>query len=222
MNTGNIGMINTLWQIVDAAVSVGGHDMGHIRRVYRLAMKISAEFTGIDRDVLKAALILHDIARDEEDNDARGLIDHAILGGEKAEQILLELKWEPEKAAFVKECISTHRYRSSQPPPATLEAKILFDADKLDSLGAVGVGRLFMLSGQYGEQFYIEPPAGFGEDGNTPKIVNFEQYSPNLEYLLKMRHVPKGLFTEPARRIAEVRMERMDRFFAELRQEIME
>lgn len=212
---------NRLWQIVGAATSsTGGHDMSHVRRVYRLAMRLAGFYPEADRDILTAAVILHDIARREEDDDASGVIDHAILGAEKAEQILLELGWTEEAARAVANCVRRHRYRSEGAAPDTMEAKILYDADKLDSLGAVGVGRLFMLSGQYGEQLYIDPPAGFGRDGNAPKISEFSQYSPNLEYLLKMRHIPDRLFTQAARDIAAVRIARMDRFFEELREEV--
>lgn len=214
-------MKNKLWQIVGAAASTsGGHDLSHVRRVYRLAMRLADFYPETDREILTAAVILHDIARREEDDDASGVIDHALLGAEKAEQILLDLGWDKACAVAAAECVRRHRYRGDEPAPDTIEAKILYDADKLDCLGAVGVGRLFMLSGQYGERLYIEPPPGFGKDGRAPKISDFAEYSPNLEYLLKMRHIPEKLFTQAARDIATVRMERMDRFFEELREEI--
>ncbi len=214
-------MKNKLWQIVGAAAGMsGGHDLSHVRRVYRLAMRLSDFYPEVDRELLTAAVILHDIARREEDDDASGIVDHAMLGAEKAEQILLELGWDAERASAVAACVRCHRYRGEENAPRTIEAKILYDADKLDCLGAVGVGRLFMLSGQYGERLYIEPPAGFGRDGHAPRISEFAEYSPNLEYLLKMRHIPEKLFTQAARDIAAVRMARMDRFFEELKEEI--
>ena len=214
-------MKNKLWQIVGAAASTsGGHDMDHIRRVYKLAIRLADFYPEANREILTAAVILHDIARAEEDDDPSGIIDHAELGAQKAEQILLDLGWSADRAAAAAECVRRHRYRREESEPVTIEAKILYDADKLDSLGAVGVGRLFMLSGQYGERLYIQPPPGFGKDGRAPKISSFAEYSPNLEYLIKMRHIPERLFTQEARDIAALRMARMDRFFEELREEL--
>lgn len=190
--------------------------------MYRLAERLAGAQGKVDGDILFTSVILHDIARKEEDMDTSGQTDHALLGAQRAERLLIGRGWDPERAARVAQCVRTHRYRSRAEAPQTIEAKILFDADKLDCLGAVGVGRMFMLSGQYGEQLYIEPSAGFGEDGAAPHILNFAQYSPNLEYSLKMRHIPNVLFTDAARELAGERMARMDRFFNELRQEILE
>ena len=209
-----------LWAAAEQALSCGGHDLSHVRRVYAFAMKLAESFPDIDEEILSASVILHDIARVEEDNDPDGRIDHAVLGAQRAEELLLSRGWEPARAAWAAACIRTHRYRGGGDGPATEEAKLLFDADKLDCLGTVGVARMFMLSGQYGEQLYIVPPKELEMRGHAPKISDFSQYSPNLEYLLKMRFIPERLFTEPARALAKPLMARMDRFFDELREEL--
>ena len=212
--------MDNIWQIVEAASkNADAHGLSHVRRVYRMSMALAKHYSEADIEILTAAVILHDIARKEEDDDACGLIDHAMLGAEKTEQMLLELGWNEDRARRAADCVRQHRYRGGDIPD-TIEAKLLYDADKLDSLGAIGVGRLFMLSGQYGEQIYIDPPPGFGQDGNANRISDYKQYSPNLEYMLKMRHIPERLFTPEAKDIAATRMERMDRFFEELREEI--
>ena len=109
-------------------------------RVYRNAMVIAADDPTVDIDILLTAVLLHDIARVKEDQDNTGKTDHAIVGAEMAEIILKKLNYPPEDIEKIKHCIQTHRYRTSS-PPASKEAKILFDADKLDLLGALGIAR---------------------------------------------------------------------------------
>ena len=213
-------MNNQLWAVAEERLGCAGHDMSHVRRVYARAMKLCSHFPECDKEVLSDAVILHDIARLEEDHDPAGRIDHAALGAELSHGILREHGRSEAHIGKVAECIAAHRYRSAGEKPASIEAKILFDADKLDCLGAVGVARMYMLSGQYGEQLYIAPPEDLEMTGHAPRISDFSQYSPNLEYLLKMRFVPARLFTEPAKEIAAVLMARMDRFFEELREEL--
>ena len=48
---------------------------------------------------------------------------------------LMDCGWTQERARLVKEAIAAHRYPFKEPPPVSVEAKILFDADKLDDGG---------------------------------------------------------------------------------------
>ena len=207
-----------LWKYADTR---GGHDIDHIRRVYRRAEQIAAEEgAGIDADILFPAVILHDIARDDEDNDPTGKTDHALLGAERAAEILKNEGLSPANTEKICACIRTHRYSSEGTPPESIEAKILFDADKLDCLGAVGVARLFMLSGQYGERLYVPPPPGWGSGAKVFRISDLREYSANLEYTGKMRFVPDRLFTASARRMSVELLARMDSFFELLSEEL--
>ena len=96
------------------------HDKDHVYRVLYTAMEI-AENENVNKDVLIAACLLHDIARkDQMENPA---ICHAELGAEKAEAFLLENGFAPDFAAHVHDCIYTHRFRKAS-PPATMEARI--------------------------------------------------------------------------------------------------
>lgn len=98
---------------------------------------------------------MHDIARVKESRDKTGEIDHAVLGSKLAEEILINLDYEKGKIEGIKHCIIAHRFRSGN-EPQTLEAKILFDADKLDVIGSVGIARSFMLAGQFGQSLSKE------------------------------------------------------------------
>ena len=114
------------------------HDRYHIDRVLHFALDIAGTEKGVDMDVLLAACLLHDIGREKQaENPA---LCHAQIGGEMAYQYLTQTGWSMGKAGHVKSCIASHRYRGDN-AQESLEAKILFDADKLDVTGAIGVAR---------------------------------------------------------------------------------
>src|SRR5208283_4220310 len=113
-----------LLEIVEKELSGGGaHTLDHIQRVWQTAMRIAAEEKDVDMDVLKIAVLLHDIARGKEDTDKSGKIDHALLGAEIAGEILKQMKYPDETIRKVKHCIQTHRFRSER-EPVSIEAKI--------------------------------------------------------------------------------------------------
>lgn len=122
------------------------HDREHVYRVLYLAMDI-ARYEEADTNLLIAACLLHDIGRKEQMENPS--LDHAVVGAEKAKRFLLEEGFDPAFAGRVSACIATHRYRSDH-PPESIEAKILFDADKLDVTGAMGAARTLLYQGGAG------------------------------------------------------------------------
>ncbi|MCG2768648.1 MAG: HD domain-containing protein, partial [Anaerolineae bacterium] len=110
------------------------HDFEHVRRVLRMAERIGAA-EGAEMLILRTAALLHDVAREEK---RRSGICHAQAGAKRARTILAG---HPEELVIaVAEAIATHRYRADA-VPQSLEAQILYDADKLDAIGAIGVAR---------------------------------------------------------------------------------
>ena len=79
----------------------------------------------MDRDILIAACLLHDIGRREQFENPE--LCHALVGAEKAKNFLREKEFPEEFCQQVKECIACHRFRKAR-QPQTIEAKILFDA----------------------------------------------------------------------------------------------
>lgn len=210
-------------KIVERELSYTAHDLAHTERVLRLCLTLAKEEPDIRLDILIPAVLLHDIARAEEDHDHTGQIDHAVLGAEMAEGILRELGYDFPTIIRIKECIKSHRYRSGY-TPETIEAKILFDADKLDALGAVGIARSFMLAGEHGEIMYSERDLAeyikenVGENG---RIIDVSKHASNLEFQLKLKKIPQRLYTKQARSIANRRVELMTEFYQILQAEIM-
>jgi len=221
-----VGKYSTLLQIVEKELSNGGaHTLDHIQRVWRTAMLIASEEKDIDLDVLKTAVLLHDIARAKEDTDKTGKTDHALLGAEIAGEILKQMQYPEETIRKVQHCIQTHRFRSER-EPVSIEAKILYDADKVDSMGAIGVARFYMIAGELREQLYSFVPVDqytaeniVGGKANG-RIKEISKHTPNLEFE-KMKHIPQKLHTAKAREIAGERVKYMAEFFDRLRGEIV-
>ncbi len=187
------------------------HELEHTERVYKLAMRIG-EKENADLEILRFAAILHDIARKEED-ESNGKIDHAKRGAILAKEILEKYGLPEEKIQKIAHCIETHRYRKSK-TPETKEAKILYDADKLDAIGAIGIGRAFSFAGHLGAKVH---------DKNVD-IEKTKEYSVDdsayREYLVKLKNIKDKMITDEGKRIANERHNFMERFFNRLNKEV--
>ncbi len=188
------------------------HDFDHVLRVLALAERLAAA-EGADLEIVRAAALLHDIARADEDRIPGS--DHAQMAAERALAILLERGVIADRAQAVAHAIAAHRFRGAT-APRSLEAKILFDADKLDSIGAVGVARAFAVAGALNQRLWteVDPGAVATRDQRT------SEHSANAEFTVKLSTVRDRLHTLSARRIADERHAYMADFFGRLRQEV--
>ena len=191
--------------------SKGSHNWEHTLRVYNLCLHIG-EKENADMEILKIAAILHDIGREYQDR-SNGKICHAEKGAQLARELLSEFKIEKEKINKIIHCIETHRFRGNKAPKSK-EAKILFDADKLDSIGAVGIGRAFLFAGEIGAKLHNK-----NVDINKTKPYTKEDTA-YREYMVKLRKVKGRMFTDESKRIAEERHNFMVKFFDRLNKEI--
>jgi len=190
----------------------GVHGFDHIERVYGLCEIIGAEESA-DMQILLTAALLHDACDSHPANGKRG--NHHIESALLAENILKDEGWEIPKIEAVQHCITSHRFRDSN-VPKTIEAKVLFDADKLDVIGAIGVVRVLAYANQVKSPAYAAPSSTFLESGQ--KLPN-EPHSAYHEYLFKLRKISSMLFTDTARGIALKRQIFIDQFFEELKEE---
>lgn len=155
------------------------HDRQHVYRVLNNALEIARDEENVNLDVLLAAAILHDVGRADELVDPAA--DHAVTGGDRAYQILRQMGYDEAFAEHVRQCIRTHRFRRND-PPASIEAKILFDADKLDVCGAIGIARTLMYSGAHGRLIYTREADGSIRDGTRDTEDTFlREYRTKLE-----------------------------------------
>ncbi|HPC46493.1 MAG TPA: HD domain-containing protein [Deltaproteobacteria bacterium] len=187
------------------------HDWEHTERVYRLAMHIGS-VENAHLETLAIAALLHDIGRIRQDA-ARGAVCHAAVGAEMARDVLARFDLPRGMSENVCHCVLTHRYRNSH-APETVEAKCLFDADKLDAIGAVGIARAYLFAGEVGAVLHngeIDP-----EDAR-PYTRDDTGYR---EYWVKLRTIKDRMLTGEGRRLARGRHEFMEAFFDRFLREI--
>ncbi len=184
--------------------SKGSHDWDHTLRVYRLCLRIGRA-EGADMDVVRPAAYLHDIGRGAQDR-SEGNVCHAEEGAAMAEKLTAPLPLTRAQKENIVHCVRTHRFRGGQ-VPRTLEAKVLFDADKLDSIGAVGVARAYLFAGEVGARLH----------NPNNDIENTRPYSEEdtgyREFKLKLCRIEDRIMTEEGKRLARERHEFMEIFF---------
>ena len=194
----------------------GCHDFDHTERVLRNALLLARrELEESDFESVLAvslAALLHDVARPEE-LQSEGRICHAQAGSGKAAGILRECGCKDERLiGIVADAVRRHRYRGKDRPETQID-KLVYDADKLDSIGAVGIGRAFHFAGRVGARLHntSEEALAGSEYGREDSAYR--------EYLVKLRDVPGRMLTDAGRAAAEERAAFMHDFFRRLCEE---
>ncbi|MBW1695989.1 MAG: HD domain-containing protein [Deltaproteobacteria bacterium] len=184
--------------------SRGSHDWEHTLRVCKLCQRIGA-VEEVDRTVLLAAAYLHDIGRYDQDR-LKGRVCHAEKGAQMARPIIAPLALKQSQKENILHCIRAHRFRGNH-VPETAEARVLFDADKLDAIGAVGVARAFLFAGEVGAR--LHNPDARPED----TLAYTHEDTGYREYRVKLCKIKDRMLTAEGKRIAEARHAFMQRFF---------
>lgn len=192
------------------------HDFDHVLRVYRLAERLG-KAEGADLRILRAAALLHDSRGSAPGGDGEDRAGHHIASALFAGEVLREKGWAEADIKAVQHCIRAHRFRGKEDAPKTLEAKVLFDADKLDVLGAIGAARTIAYAALDGQPAYAEPSQWFLETGEKEPD---EPHSSYHEFLFKLRHVKDRVFTESGKALAEARHAYLMGFYEQLQAEV--
>jgi uncharacterized protein len=185
------------------------HGFDHILRVLRMAERL-AQAEGADLEIVRAAVLLHDASGAETGGGKRS--EHQHHSAEFAKQVLDAEGWQAERIQAVQHCIRAHRFRGDE-APQTLEAKILFDADKLDVIGAFGVARTLAYDVVMHWPFHAQVSDQFKQTG---KKIDGETHSSYHEYLFKLGKIIDRLQTKTARALAEDRQRFLNEFFKQL------
>lgn len=187
------------------------HGFSHVLRVYRLCEFIG-EAEGADLTIVRAAALLHDV-----DGDVDVREQHHLAAANFAEKTLLSEGWEMDDIEAVLHCIRAHRFRNEEENPETLEARVLFDADKIDAIGAVGIARAVSYAVRAGMDVYAPPSPTYLATGD---LARGESQTVSHEYLYKLSKIKDRLYTSTGRSLAAERHELMGNFFAGWMKEI--
>ena len=139
-----MNLIGTAMEYVEAlfAANAGGHDAAHMIRVYENTMLLAETEPGGDPEVMALAALLHDVDDHKlfatrDNRNARSFMEQHGISSEKTEAVI-----------DVINSVSFSQNRGKR--PATLEGRIVQDADRLDAIGAVGIARTFAYGGEHG------------------------------------------------------------------------
>ncbi len=187
------------------------HDPEHVYRVLGRALELAESFGEVDYELLVISCLLHDIGRAEE-REHPGL-GHAAIGADKAAAWLAGRGYSGEFCEKVRHCIRAHSYRTGGRTDV-LEAQLLYDADKLEAAGLLGLMRTAAYNARIGGPLYTLTPEGeLDRREDAPQSVL-------REYRHKLRRVAGTLYTEPARQLAGEYTEALTRAVESLEREI--
>ena len=186
------------------------HGFDHILRVLCLAERLAA-LEGADLEVVRVAVLLHDA---QESPTKR--TDHHLASAEFARKVLQAEDWPEERIQAVQHCIRSHRFRDDREQPQSVEARVLFDADKLDAIGATGVARAIAYAIKAGMPFYAPASQRFQDTG---VLEPDEPHSAYHEYLFKLEKIQARIYTTSGRALAAGRHAFMQSFFEQIQAE---
>ena len=193
------------------------HGFDHVMRVYRLAETIARQ-EGADQKIVTAAALLHDADYYSGENpggDSMGM--HHQRSAAFAKQVLKIKSWDASQIEAVQHCIRAHRFRDNSEEPQTIEARVLFDADKLDAIGAIGIARAVAYAARVGQPIHHPVSDSFMKEGI---LEEGEPHSAYHEYLFKLCRIKDRMTTRTGRQLAEDRHAFMSAYFEHLENEI--
>jgi uncharacterized protein len=189
----------------------GAHDLGHLDRVWKSCRLIAMDEPGADADVLAVAAYFHDAVNLPKDSPDRAQASR--LSADLGVRELAAMGFDAGKLPAVHHAIATHSF-SARIAPETVEARILQDADRLEALGAIGLARMFMVTGQMGGGLF---------DAADPMALNrpLDDRRFALDHLeVKLFGLVDTMQTATGRAIAAERAEWMHSFRTRLLSEI--
>lgn len=183
------------------------HDWQHIERVRQNAGAILEQETA-DRFLIDIAVLLHDVSDPK-----------YTSGSEDPETAILNsLQLSDDQKRSVKEIIQSVSFKGGNGiAPATIEAKIVQDADRLDAIGAVGIARTFAYGGAKGRKLYDwnEKPRGEMTEEQYRSVPT----SSATHFYEKLLLLKNSMNTDAGKQIAEERHQFMLSFLEQLKKE---
>jgi uncharacterized protein len=187
------------------------HDIDHIKRVVKNASYLS-DFENVNTLITLPAACLHDCVAVPKNGPQRAQASR--LAAEAAIGFLAGLAYPPELLPEVFHAIEAHSY-SAGIPPRTAEARLVQDADRLDSLGAIGIARCLLVGG------HLDRPLCAAEDPFCDQRAPDDGRFTLDHFYAKLLKLPATMQTAAGRAEAERRAGVMRRYLDDLRAEIL-
>jgi uncharacterized protein len=192
-----------------------GHDWWHVVRVYNNALEIARQTKDVDCFIVKLGSLLHDIADHKfgyTDNDRRRIISDFLRELEVSKEII-------EAVVYIANNISfkggTNKHKLS-----TIESKIVQDADRLDAIGSIGIGRAFTYGGYANRPMY-NPTSNKENAESINGYSNNDTISHFYEKLLLLKDLMNTeIGVQKAQRRHEIMQEFLNNFYADWNGEI--
>lgn len=188
----------------------GAHDMGHLDRVWRSCRLIAMD-EAADPEILGPAAYFHDAVNLPKDSPHRATASRQSADLAVAE--LAAMGYQAAKLSALHHAILAHSF-SAAIPPETTEARVLQDADRLEALGAIGIARMFLISGQMGGGLF---------DASDPMALNrpLDDKRFALDHIqTKLIRIAQTMQTATGRAMAAERLEWMESFRTRLLHEL--
>jgi len=195
-------------------VDTSGHDINHLKRTMNLARHIQT-IEGGDELVIAAAALLHDVHRLEQLKTGQFCSPEASLS--QIEAILNKTGFPADRIDKVLHCVKYHEEYSFSVNGRTvddLETLILQDADNLDAMGAIGIGRTFLFGGAHGVPMWV-PEIPLPDRDTYDEETSMQDPSVLHHFHAKLLKLKNTMNTETAKRMAEARHQVMERFVVE-------
>ncbi|MFH1632753.1 MAG: HD domain-containing protein [Chloroflexota bacterium] len=192
------------------------HGFDHILRVHTMAARLALA-EGADLEIVRAAALLHDVDGGQSSAVSGQRLTHQHAAATFAHQTLAAENWPEERVAAVQHCIRAHRFRGDPEQPQTIEAQVLFDADKLDAIGAIGAVRAIAYAVLAEQNLFANPSELFRQTGQKE---SGEPHTPYHEHLFKLSKLQDRMYTAAGRAIAEERHRFLEAFFDRLQAEL--
>ncbi len=188
-----------------------GHDWWHIYRVWQLAKTI-AKGEDADMEIVELGALLHDIA------DYKFHDGDDEIGGKKSREWLESLGMEEERIEAVVHIVDNISFKGGgKNNMQSLEGKVVQDADRLDAIGAIGIGRCFVYTGYKGHVMH--------DPNNKPKLnMTKEEYKSNVatainHFYEKLLLLKDLMNTKTGKEMADHRHKFMETYLEEFFQE---
>lgn len=200
------------WLAAHHATDDAAHDISHFRRVWMTAKKI-LENEDADPLVVLSACYFHDIVSLPKNDPERS--HSSRLAAQKTRQILSHdfPDFPPERYEAVAHAIEAHSF-SAGIAPQTREAKIVQDADRLEALGAIGLARVFAVSGALGVALF-DAQDPFAES----RALDDRAYALD-HFQTKLLRLPETMQTVVGRELARHNADYLIQFMAKLSAEL--